>query len=29
MSTHWKGRSYGPVVRVQEVERCRQEEGKL
>jgi hypothetical protein len=29
LSTHWKGRIYGPVVRVQEKEGCRQEEGKL
>jgi hypothetical protein len=28
LSSHWKGRSYCPVVRVQEDERCRQEEGE-
>jgi hypothetical protein len=25
LSSHWVGRSYGPIVRVQEEERCRQE----
>jgi hypothetical protein len=29
LSSHWKGRSYCPVFRVQEEERCRQEEGEL
>jgi hypothetical protein len=29
LSSHWKGRSYCHVVRVQEKGRCRQEEGEL
>jgi hypothetical protein len=29
LSSHWKGRRYGPAVRIQEEERCRHEEGEL
>jgi hypothetical protein len=29
LSSHWKVRCYCPVFRVQEEERCRQEEGEL